>query len=122
MGDKPNLYDSIKDKLIDSAVKAVVWAIAAVVLWALYTSYSLDSKMDRENSKIKAEMIDGFNDSVKRDAALQMQIDELKQLRPLPPPPPIIGLPGNPAPQSGPPNPSQHPLDYMEQHTRKYSK
>lgn len=120
---KTALYESIRDKLIDSVVKAVVWAIAAVVLWALYTAYSLDSKMDRENSKIKAEMIDGFNDAVKRDAAIQAQINDLLQrkLPELPPLPPVLGSPA-PQTQAEPPNPRQQPLDYMEQHLKKYSK
>lgn len=126
---KSKLYQEIRDKVVDSVVKAVIWAIAAVVLWALYTSYSLDSKMDKKDAEIKGEMLDGFNESVQRDADLQRQINDLRAGRahlqappslPNLPPPPPIGPIGSGAPEPLP-NTQQQPLDYIQQHSKRYS-
>lgn len=123
-----------RDLVIRSVVQAMVWAVAAVVMWALYTAYAQDAKFERKHHELRGEMIDGLNSSVNRDADLQDQINVLYRSirvggvapRPdqHPMPPPVF--PGNQAPPVPPSDDErmheQRPLDYIQDHSKKFGK
>jgi hypothetical protein len=123
---RTEFYKTIRDLVVTSAIKAVVWSIGFLIVWALHTSYSMDTKIENVNKELNGKLVNSQNEAVLREAQLHKEIDDLrtevKNLRagrppsitmpPLPPAPTIETEPRL--------NATQAPLDYIKENIKKH--
>lgn len=124
---RTEFFKNMRDLVITSAVKAVVWGIGVLLIWALHTSYSMDTKIENVNKELNNKLINLENDAVLREAQSRKEVDdlrtEIKNLRSRANP--QISIPSLPMPvpeQEPPPrlNAAQAPLDYIKENIKKH--
>ena len=112
---------NIQKLVITHAVKATVYGMGILLLWAITKAYSLDERISSENTAIKAEMVRLHNELVEKMADIVQKQSDLEGkmaiggggLPPLPP------LPLGPRPGNEPPDPSQHGLEFYKKNLKK---
>lgn len=127
---RTEFFKSMRDLVITSAVKAVVWGIGVLLIWALHTSYSMDTKIENVNKELSNKLINLENDAVLREAQSRKEVDDLRtevknlrarlahpQVTVIPPSPPSL-----PVLEQEPPrlNATQAPLDYIRENIKKH--
>lgn len=115
-------YKHLRERIVDKLLDAVVWGAGGLIIWALVTAFSLDAKIERETAKfekqiesLRAEMIDAQNAAVQREAKLRDELAKWGRGGP------SLKV-GEVAPNPPELDPSQTPIQFLEQHTKRYVK
>jgi len=123
---RTEFFKSMRDLVITSAVKAVVWGFGVLIIWALHTSYSMDTKIENVNKELNNKLINLENDTVLREAQSRKEVDdlrtEIKNLRSRLAHPQVTVIPPLPVLEQEPPRPNttQAPIDYIRENIKKH--